>query len=223
MKKERIIKYRGQFINIFFTVDRCTHVAECLRGSPKVFTVVRRPWIMPDLEPADKVAEIILRCPTGALHFERLDGGEEEEIPEKNTISIVRNGPLNVRGDIEFFDSNETLIYKDTRLALCRCGKSKNKSLCDGAHHSTNFTSLGRIFSEDVKIHDLASPTGLLKIIWNSKGPLKIEGPFTIQDSDGKVGFQGEKALLCACGKSNSKPFCDGSHAKGLFAHRKKQ
>ena len=92
MKKERTIKYRGQFINVLFTVDRCTHVSECLRGSPKVFTVIRRPWIMPDLEPADKVADVVLRCPTGALHFERLDGDEQEHYCHRPEWSLERAG-----------------------------------------------------------------------------------------------------------------------------------
>ena len=218
MKKERIIKYRGQFINVFFTIDRCTHVAECLRGSPKVFTVIRRPWIMPDLEPADKVAEVIQRCPTGALHFERMDGGGEEQAPNKNTITIVRDGPLNALGNIEIVNSKGELLFKDTRLALCRCGKSKNKPLCDDAHNKSRFINLGRIY--DASIKDLASPERVLKITWNEKRPLKIEGPFSLYDSDGKLGFQGENALLCGCGKSDKKPFCDGSHAKGFLSRR---
>jgi CDGSH-type Zn-finger protein/uncharacterized Fe-S cluster protein YjdI len=218
MKKERVIKYRGQFINVFFNVDRCTHVSECLRGSAKVFTVIRSPWIMPDLEPADKVAEVILRCPTGALHFERNDGGEEEQIPEKNTITIVRDGPLNALGNMEIFNSKNELLYKDTRLALCRCGKSKHKPLCDDAHHTSNFINIGRIFSENESIQAFSSPTGVLKITWNENGPFQIKGPFSLFDSDGKLGFQDEKALLCGCGKSENKPFCDGTHAKGFFS-----
>jgi CDGSH-type Zn-finger protein len=169
---------------------------------------------MPDLEPADKLAEVVQRCPTGALHFKRLDGGAEEAIPEKNTITIVRDGPLNVLGNIEIYNSRGELEYKDTRLALCRCGKSGNKPLCDGSHNTTNFINLGKIDSEDKRTGNLSSPTFILKITWNSKGPFKIEGPVAIHDSSGEIGFQGEKTLLCGCGKSANKPFCDGSHAR---------
>jgi CDGSH-type Zn-finger protein len=46
-------------------------------------------------------------------------------------------------------------------------------------------------------------------------GPLVVEGPFRLIDSEGnpfvlestKPGF-----ALCRCGQSSKKPFCDGSH-----------
>lgn len=50
-----------------------------------------------------------------------------------------------------------------------------------------------------------------------SKGePIVISGNFEIIGVNGKVlntDFSNE-VYLCACGKSKSKPFCDGSHKK---------
>ena len=46
------------------------------------------------------------------------------------------------------------------------------------------------------------------------KEPIKISGNFVIIGIDGKpltTDFTKE-AYLCACGRSKSKPFCDGSH-----------
>ncbi len=99
--KERIIKYKGRYIDIYFTVDRCTHVAECILGSPEVFNASRRPWIVADAAEPDKVAEVIQRCPTGALHFKRKDGGAEEAVPAGNTVRICRHGPLYLKGDLK--------------------------------------------------------------------------------------------------------------------------
>jgi CDGSH-type Zn-finger protein len=48
------------------------------------------------------------------------------------------------------------------------------------------------------------------------KGPLKVEGNFTISGPDGKA-FEldsANEAFLCVCGHSAKKPFCDGSHKK---------
>ncbi|HNP97356.1 MAG TPA: CDGSH iron-sulfur domain-containing protein [Cyclobacteriaceae bacterium] len=58
------------------------------------------------------------------------------------------------------------------------------------------------------------------KITVNSNGSLRIEGEFEIVDKEGTAyGLQGRELVsLCRCGKSNNKPFCDGSH-KGHFEH----
>ena len=45
-------------------------------------------------------------------------------------------------------------------------------------------------------------------------GPYKIQGPFTIVDSEG-VPFvlpEGSSIVLCRCGHSRNKPFCDATH-----------
>ena len=45
-------------------------------------------------------------------------------------------------------------------------------------------------------------------------GPVKITGKFTIKDLQrGSESSPGE-VLLCACGKTSTQPFCDGSHKK---------
>jgi CDGSH-type Zn-finger protein len=52
-------------------------------------------------------------------------------------------------------------------------------------------------------------------------GPLKVTGPVRIVDVDGAewVLPQGESVVLCRCGLSADKPFCDRSH-RGTFADR---
>jgi CDGSH-type Zn-finger protein len=58
------------------------------------------------------------------------------------------------------------------------------------------------------------------RILVNTNGSLKLEGDFEIVDPQGNVyGLQGRTVVsLCRCGRSNNKPFCDGSH-KGSFEH----
>lgn len=53
-----------------------------------------------------------------------------------------------------------------------------------------------------------------------NNGSLKVEGDFEIVDKDGNTyGLQGRNMVsLCRCGRSNNKPFCDGSH-KNHFEH----
>ncbi len=58
------------------------------------------------------------------------------------------------------------------------------------------------------------------KIIVNDNGSLKIEGDFEILDKSGaRYGLGGREIIsVCRCGRSQNKPFCDGSH-KNHFEH----
>lgn len=132
-------EYRGERIAVHWEPRFCIHVANCINAEPEVFDPMRRPWI--DLEPAsaDAIAEAVTRCPTGALSFERLDGGEQERAPETTTVDAVPNGPLFVHGRISISDSQGGVAREATRVALCRCGQSANKPFCDGTHRATGF------------------------------------------------------------------------------------
>ncbi len=92
-----------------------------------------------DAATADKVAEVVVTCPTGALHFERLDGGLQEKPPGETTIDARPNGPLYMRGKLRITGPGGQLIREDTRVALCRCGHSENKPFCDGSHRRVGF------------------------------------------------------------------------------------
>jgi CDGSH-type Zn-finger protein len=49
-------------------------------------------------------------------------------------------------------------------------------------------------------------------------GPLIVRGRFVITGRDGQPVPAGRKTVaLCRCGKSGSKPFCDGSHTRTGF------
>ncbi|MEU8258961.1 (4Fe-4S)-binding protein [Micromonospora inaquosa] len=69
--------YEGQKITVTFEARRCWHAAECVRGLPEVFDTGQRPWIRPDAAEAERLAEVIRRCPSGALQYELVDGGAE--------------------------------------------------------------------------------------------------------------------------------------------------
>ena len=216
MIKERIIRYRGEKITILFSVDRCTHVAACLEGAPEVFDSKRRPWALPNAASPDKIADVIETCPTGALHYERRDGGPAEAIPSKNTIIIETHGPLYFKGNLELKDHNEKLLLKDTRVAFCRCGLSKIKPFCENTHLRVGFEESGKIQSDPGAVQETL-PDGKITAVLIKNGPIKISGPVTIKNEEGNIIFQGTKALLCRCGSSKKMPFCDGSHGRSGF------
>lgn len=216
--KEKIITYKGKYINVYFTIDRCTHVAECIRGSPEVFDTGRRPWIMADAAEPDRVAEVIQHCPTGALHFKRKDGGAEEAIPTENSIRICRHGPLYLKGDLEIKNFDGTLILKDTRIALCRCGKSRIMPICDKSHAFTGFRDKG-IYARGKILQNTNQRSLTVTLI--KDGPLHLQGPMEILDPEGEPCFTGTTVPLCRCGQSQNMPFCDGSHVKAGFKTKK--
>ncbi|MDX9811287.1 MAG: CDGSH iron-sulfur domain-containing protein [Bacteroidales bacterium] len=45
-------------------------------------------------------------------------------------------------------------------------------------------------------------------------GPLKVSGNFILKDLKRDVTDNPTEVYLCRCGRSASKPFCDGSHRK---------
>src|SRR2546428_12398648 len=135
MKKE----YANDKIAVTWEPAHCIHTANCLNGLPDVFDAWRRPWIEVDNASADEIADVVVRCPTGALHFRRLDGGPQEPDPSESTVQLRPNGPLFVRGKVRIEDTSGHLVREDTRVALCRCGGSENKPFCDGTHRRIGF------------------------------------------------------------------------------------
>ncbi|MGH7598395.1 MAG: CDGSH iron-sulfur domain-containing protein [bacterium] len=136
----RIHEYVGDTIVVRYDVKRCIHAEECVHGLPVVFKRNERRWIQPEGATADEVATVVMCCPTGALHFERKDEGKPETIPDENVIRVSPNGPLYLRGDILLTSPDGSIMLEDTRVALCRCGASKNKPFCDGSHTRVGFS-----------------------------------------------------------------------------------
>ncbi len=207
--------YRGREADVRFDLERCIHAAECVRRLPAVFDTERRPWITPDAASAEALAEAIGHCPTGALHLDAPEGGPEEAPDAVNTVEVRPDGPLYVRGDVRVEDADGAPVVQDTRLALCRCGRSANKPFCDNAHREAGFRDGGHW--EDAKLSGDAEGSGRLTIRTAPGGPLLLEGPVRLPSADGAPACAGAAGALCRCGASASKPFCDGSHARVGF------
>jgi CDGSH-type Zn-finger protein/uncharacterized Fe-S cluster protein YjdI len=201
-------RYRGKEIEVTWDAQRCIHAAECLLRLPKVFNIDEYPWVRPDQADADKVAQIVMRCPTGSLHFIRADG-QSEPVPEKNTLDIQRDGPLYLHGNLVIVQPDGRTL-SDTRVALCRCGRSANKPFCDD-RHMFEFHDAGLVNRDMMEAAD-APAGGPLTITPTPGGPLEARGIVEIRGKDGAV-LRVENPSLCCCGASAFKPFCDGSHA----------
>ncbi|MES9834539.1 MAG: CDGSH iron-sulfur domain-containing protein [Candidatus Thiodiazotropha sp. DIVDIV] len=56
-------------------------------------------------------------------------------------IKPRQNGPLLLLGNVTIKASSGRVAWQGNNLALCRCGASKNKPFCDGAHKAIGFKS----------------------------------------------------------------------------------
>lgn len=212
--EERIREYKGKEIIVSYSPQRCIHVGECTARLLKVFDTSRRPWVKPDAASADEIAAVVLRCPTGALHYTRLDGGAQESVPDQNEIILAEDGPLFLSGDIELIAPDGSLYLKDTRVSLCRCGASKCKPICDESHTQIEFKEEGVLCDPEIFLVPLSTTSSgqVLKVHFYPNDSYLIEGPFILRSADGSQVQRGESGSLCRCGASSAKPFCDGSH-----------
>jgi hypothetical protein len=92
-----------------------------------------------DAASADQIGDVVMRCPTGALSFQRLDDGQQEPVPDETTVQPRTNGPFFVRGRVRVIDGQGNTVREATRVAFCRCGQSSNKPFCDGTHRAVGF------------------------------------------------------------------------------------
>jgi len=56
-------------------------------------------------------------------------------------IQPIKDGPLACKGNLTIFNSSGRPAYRGSKAFLCRCGASKNKPFCDGAHKEVGFES----------------------------------------------------------------------------------
>ena len=191
-----------------FEARRCIHARHCVLGAPRVFLAnVQGPWLYPDEMDAEGLVHIARSCPSGAITYQRLDGGPDEPVPEVNELRLRENGPYAIRADAELVGHGRLL-----RATLCRCGASQNKPFCDGSHNAARFTASGEPASRASA--PLAQRGGRLEIRPEPDGPLVVTGSIEICTGTGRTIDRTTQARLCRCGGSADKPFCDGSHAR---------
>lgn len=213
-EKRKVFEYPGKSATVSWDSRLCIHIGECGRAKGDLFVGGRDPWCQPDLASDDEVAEIIERCPTGALTVEFNGDPHAERPQEVNTVTVAYNGPLFVRGQLNIEEAPDDAPGLAFRAALCRCGKSRNKPFCDNSHEKGGFSDYGAVGetgSQDYKAG------GELTIKPVKDGPLILGGNLTIRNSSGRDAWHGERAALCRCGESDNKPFCDGSHKRVGF------
>ncbi len=215
MSENEVYEFDGEKMEVSWDGRLCIHVGECTRAKGELFVSGRNPWGEPDRGEADHVAEVVRRCPTGALTYARKDSGEEEPVSPDNVVTIANNGPLYFEGELEIDGAATDMPGVGMRAALCRCGDSENKPFCDNTHEDEDFKDRGAVGKPgDAKLESTGGP---LEVQRAPNGPLLVRGNFVIRTASGHEAWRGTKAALCRCDKSDNKPFCDGKHKDAGF------
>jgi uncharacterized Fe-S cluster protein YjdI/CDGSH-type Zn-finger protein len=141
--------YDNGRIRVLWDSSICIHTGLCLKFGEGVFDTGRRPWVDMSLASDETIISTIERCPSGALRYERLDGGPAEQPEVPTSIVPWPNGPLMVRGELEVRDRHGETFPTGPRAALCRCGTSKNQPFCDLSHRESGFRDYPRVTPPD--------------------------------------------------------------------------
>jgi uncharacterized Fe-S cluster protein YjdI len=130
-------EYSNGEIKVFWIPSLCVHSTICFSELPDVFVPSSRPWVRMNAASTKQIIQTVNHCPTGALKWEKI---EEQIIPEEPIksesakITIIKNGPICISGDMEIIHEDGSKITKKGKIALCRCNRSKNMPYCDGSH-----------------------------------------------------------------------------------------
>ncbi len=88
--------------------------------------------------------KVIDRCPSGALSYRKVGDDAVVVAPKLSaSIKVLKNGPFLVEGSCRLIGRDGKEAESFSPFALCRCGKSKKKPLCDGTHAEIGFDDGG--------------------------------------------------------------------------------
>ncbi len=135
---DRRDNYEGKGITIHDNRGVCAHAAKCTEGLGTVFRLGTEPWVDPEGAPVDEIILTIRGCPSGALSYST-EGEEHRDHGGDPGIAFVPNGPYVVTGGAALVGVELGEGATTDHLTLCRCGASKNKPFCNGAHWNVKF------------------------------------------------------------------------------------
>ena len=130
--------YEGDSVVIHDNRGICAHAGRCTDGLKSVFRLGQEPWIDPKGDTAERIIETVKSCPSGALSYS-VDGIEHRDYEGDAMILIAPNGPYAVKGGADLKNAEWGEGASREHFDLCRCGHSKNKPFCNGAHWHHHF------------------------------------------------------------------------------------
>jgi CDGSH-type Zn-finger protein len=141
--------YDGQDVTIFDNRGICQHSGLCTDRLAAVFRTDTDPFVAPSGGRMDEIIQAVRDCPSGALGL-AIDGHEARALADWHdqrppAIEITKDGPYRITGAVALHDADGGDVApaegaSREHYALCRCGQSRNKPFCSGAHWYAGFT-----------------------------------------------------------------------------------
>jgi uncharacterized Fe-S cluster protein YjdI len=143
-----VLHYTNDEVTVVWKPKVCIHSTLCWKGLIEVFNPKERPWIKMNGVITERIIEQVKICPSGALsYFLNTETASSETDPGKVVaeaanivkVEVTANGPYLIRTQCLVKHSDGREEMKTGTVALCRCGASRNKPYCDGAHGEVGF------------------------------------------------------------------------------------
>lgn len=125
----------GTDVTVFDDRGICSHAGFCANRVTNVWKAAGA--IDDDPELRQQIVDMVGRCPSGALTLKV--AGQDAEPEREIRVAVQKDGPLLVTGGISVQRADGEGFEIRNRVALCRCGHSSNKPLCDGSHAEAGF------------------------------------------------------------------------------------
>jgi CDGSH-type Zn-finger protein len=132
--------YVGPTLELADAKGFCASTRFCHPGG-KIWSLIEQP----DSASRELAIREAAHCPSGRLVLHDRESGGELEDRLEPSICVVEDpplgfsGPLWVRGGIRIESEDGSPYEQRNRVTLCRCGASKNKPFCNGAHAVVKF------------------------------------------------------------------------------------
>jgi CDGSH-type Zn-finger protein len=143
---DRLDSYEARQFTILDNRGLCAHSARCTDALPTAFRARAEPFVAPAGARADDVLRAVQACPSGALGIALTERRADELIDRLREpgIEVSKDGPYFVTGGVELTDEAghepaRPAGASKEHFSLCRCGQSKNKPFCSGAHWYADF------------------------------------------------------------------------------------
>ena len=147
--EDRRDTYIGQQVTVLDNRGICQHSGLCTDRLASVFHTGSDPFVTPSGGRMDEIIRAVRDCPSGALGY-AIDGVEARDQADWGgtrppAVQVTKDGPYRVTGSVALVDGSGTDLRGSSQgastehYALCRCGGSRNKPFCSGAHWDVGF------------------------------------------------------------------------------------
>jgi CDGSH-type Zn-finger protein len=130
----RARRFEGTKVTMTDDSMLCIHAGFCNNREEGVWDMVAK---SAESRVRFTLMHMVEQCPSGKLTT--FVDGEVMEPDLPHAVAVVRNGPYWLTGGVRVTMSDGRELEPRNRVTLCRCGRSKNKPLCDGSHVGARF------------------------------------------------------------------------------------